>query len=700
MSVGFGSYEIARTGLSVSEQGLNVTGHNISNVNTPGYVRQQLMIASAQYRTEYSRDGMYQLGLGADVEQIRQIRHTFLDNVYRQENTTLGYWESRNKTFQDIQAILGEPMGSGLQNVMNQFWDAWQELSKDPASLTVRALVRQRGEDLVLQVNHLGQQLDKMQEDLNSEIQVRINEVNDITAKIAQLNLKIMTEEVSGDRANDYRDQRNALVDRLSKLVDADVTEMQDGQLAITLGGYFLVNKDEHTSLYAAEDSTGGLFYVPKLEGTDMEVPVKSGIIKGLMESRGEVFGAKGSTENGSPNTKADITFVVDNSAGSGANLEKIKASINKYVDELKSKGLDFNLRLVTFGSSSSMNSMVWDKSNIDAAGSSFAEAVNAITENTGDSGNNFDDSTGVVSALVNTPYRQDASRYAVVFTGESIGGDEGTEVDAAAAAALAASLNAAGVSTSIVAPEGYFTSGAGAGDAGWNSIADATGGKLYSMDSANLDGVMASINKDINSDVNGKISSVGGSSNIIPDLRKRLNALVNIMAREVNALHRSGTTMGNPGGPGDDFFTVINSAYPMEMGNIKLNDNLSDLNNIVASSAGSNGDNTVALSIANLRNESVMKEVNKTLSLDEYYQSIILKVGSGGSEASRISESQLNLVNSADASRKSIAEVSMDEEMTNMMKYKYAYDASSRVLNAIDEMIDTIISRMGLAGR
>src|SRR5690554_1913478 len=170
MAVGFGSYEIARSGMFVNERALYVTGHNISNVNTPGYVRQQAMITTGPFHTMQNRNGVYQLGLGADIQQIRQIRNVFLDNIYRQETTTLGYWEARSKTLSEVEGILGEPMETGLQNVLNQFWDSWQELSKEPDSLTVRALVRQRGEALVHHANHLSTQLDKLQNDLNTEI--------------------------------------------------------------------------------------------------------------------------------------------------------------------------------------------------------------------------------------------------------------------------------------------------------------------------------------------------------------------------------------------------------------------------------------------------------------------------------------------------------------------------------------------------
>ncbi|NMA33625.1 MAG: flagellar hook-associated protein FlgK, partial [Clostridiaceae bacterium] len=319
MGVSFASYEIARSGLTVNERGLYVTGHNIANVNTQGYVRQQAMIKNGPVETVLTRAGLMQFGLGADIQEIRQIRHTFLDNIYRQENTTLGYWEARQKTYIDLQAILGEPMNSGLQNVLNQFWDSWQELAKEPDSLTVRALVRQRSEALVQHINHLGEQLDRLQNDLNNEIMVRIDEINEITRQIAKLNVTILKNEVSGDTASDYRDQRNTLIDRLTKLVKVDVIEMQDGQVDITMGGYFLVQKGVSTDLYAAERKTGENFYVPKLAGTDIEVPVKGGILKGLMESRGEVSGAIGSYENGTPNTKADVVFYVDTSTMSAA---------------------------------------------------------------------------------------------------------------------------------------------------------------------------------------------------------------------------------------------------------------------------------------------------------------------------------------------------------------------------------------------
>ncbi|HHV29564.1 flagellar hook-associated protein FlgK [Acetivibrio mesophilus] len=489
--MGFAGLEIARSGMHVNERALSVTGHNISNVNTKGYARQQAMITTGPYQNCVN----YQLGLGASIQETRQIRHLFLDNIYRNENTSFGYWETRSKTFQEVQTILGDPMGDGLQNVLNQFWDSWQELSKEPDSLTVRALVRQRAEALVHQINHLGSQLDKLQEDLNQEILVRIKEINIITSQIADLNVKIMQEEVCGDNANDYRDQRNLLLDNLSKIANFEFTEKQNGDVEVTLGGYFLVSKGEHMNLVAGKSATNKMFYVPQIEGMDIEIPIRGGILKGLMESRGDVSGS-----------------------------------------------------------------------------------IEGITDPT---------STAVASSV-----------------------------------------------------------------------------------------------------------------NIVSDLKMRLNVLVNSLVTQVNDLHKSGKTLGVPPSDGEDFFTAINPAYPLEMGNIKLNDNLVDLDNIVASQSGASGDNTIALAIANLRDVRAITDTSGVVSLDDYYQTIILIVGTGGSEAERTAENQKTLVASADSQRQSIMGVSMDEEMSYMMKYKFAYSASSRTMNVIDDMLETIITKMGLVGR
>ncbi|MGI6123182.1 MAG: flagellar hook-associated protein FlgK [Acetivibrionales bacterium] len=681
MSISFFGFDSAISGLSANQKALEVTGHNVANLGTPNFSRQSAVMASAPTK----RYGNWFLEMGVDIQQVRQIRHTFNDNIYRAESNNLGYWESRNKAVTDLESILGEPIQKGFQVALNNFWDSFQELSKAPESLTIRALVKQRSDALVNYLNQVGSQINKLQNDLNTEIKSRIDEVNDITEEIAALNVKIMSAEAAGNLPNDYYDQRNELCDRLSKLVEVETWETRDGSMDILVGGYFLVSKGEQTRLIAAPNESLSHFFTPMVEytGGDIPIDVGQGIIKGLMESRGEVSGAKGSYDNGSPNTTGDITIAVDVSNTSADYLSNVKAQISTLVDDLKSRGIDYNLRLVTFGGSAPVTNTSFGK---DAA------ALSAAIPDTPDAGttNNFAD---VINAVNGNSYAEGVNKYLMVFTAESINGD-GTVTDNTTINEYVKTLNSKGIVVSIATDPAYHTQG-DVGENGWDAIADRTGGILYSNTaSTDFTALMEKISFDINKNINTKISTVPGNLNIISSIKKQLNALVNIMAREVNRLHQSGKTLS--GADGGLFFEPIEPNLPMEMGNLKISDSLRDLNNIAASTTDANGDNQIALAIARLRNESLMTGNKKILSLDTYYQNIILDLGNKGYEASTMVDSYSNLVSQADAIRQSVMGVSLDEEMTNMIKYKFAYNANSKVIDVVNQMLETIMYRMG----
>jgi flagellar hook-associated protein 1 FlgK len=683
MSISFFGMDMAISGLSANQKALEVTGHNVANLGTPGFSRQSAVMVSAATR----RYGNWYVEMGTDIQQIRQIRHTFSDNIYRSENNNLGYWESRSKAIIDLQSILGEPMQKGFQVALNNFWDSFQELSKAPESLTIRALVKQRADSLANYLNQVGTQINKLQADLNTEIKVRIDEVNEITEKIAALNVKIMSAEAAGNLPNDYYDQRNELCDRLSKLVSVETWETRDGSMDILVNGYLLVSKGEQTKLVAASNKDLSNFFTPMLQtrGGDVPIDVGQGIIKGLLEARGEVSGAKNSYENGLPNTTSDITIAVDISSTGADNLAKIKANIAAFVEDIKNRGLDYNFRLVTFGGSEAVTNTYFGK---DTA--AFLDAVSLLTTDAG-TGNNFED---VIDAIESNNYPADVNKYLLVFTDESIDGD-GTVADNDTVTSYINRLNKAGITVSVATDPVYHDEG-DTGESGWKAIADKTGGKTYDIENAtDLEEFMIKLSADINSDVNMKMTTTSDDLNIISTVRKQLNALINIMAREINYLHLSGKTLR--GADGGLFFEAIEPTLPICMGNIKVSDALKDLNNIAASTTDANGDNQIALAIAGLRNKNLITGNKKVLSLDTYYQNIILEIGNKGYEAANLTESYQHLVNQADANRQSVMGVSLDEEMTNMIKYKFAYNANARFIDVVNQMLETIMYRMGV---
>lgn len=680
MSISFFGFDVAITGLNANQKALEVTGHNVSNLATAGYSRQSAIMASAQTRSY----GNWKVEMGVDIQQIRQIRHTFNDNIYRSEANGLGYWESRSKAVKDVEAILGEPMTAGVQSALNNFWDSWQELSKAPDSLTIRALVKQRSESLVEHVNHISTQLNKLQADLNNEIKIRIDEVNDITDQIAKINVKIMSAEAAGNSPNDYYDERNTLADRLSKLVKCETWVGQEGNMDILVGGYFLVSKAVQNKLYAAPNKDLSHFYTPRLVNGDVPIDVGTGIIKGLLEARGEVDGSKGNFDNGTPNTTADITIAVDVANTTTAYLDNINDYIETMVNDLESRGLNYNLRLVRFG-----NGPV---TNTDYGTNAAALRAAIPAAPLADTGYSVGDIVNSVTAA--SPFMTNANRYLMVFTGESPNGN-GPVATAPQISGWLTQLNNSGITTSVVTEQAYYDNG-DVGEQGWRAIAGNTGGKVYDINTAaaDYDDLMLTMASDISYDVNTKIATVPQDLNIISSVKRQLNALLNIMAREVNRYHHSGTTLH--GAAGGDFFEPVDPQRPLELGNIRIVSAIKDVNNIAASTIDANGDNTIALTIANLRNKDLMTGNRKVLSLDTYYQNMILDIGNKGYEADTMMDSHSKLVDQADGIRQTVMGVSIDEEMTNMIKYKYAYNANSKVIDVVNQMLDTIMHRMG----
>lgn len=686
MAINFIGLNTAVSGMNSNQKSLEVTGHNISNLGTLGFTRQQAVLQTAH--TRYVANSWVEMG--AAVQEIRQIRHTFLDNIYRREVNALGYWEARMNGVKDLEAILGEPILDGLQSALNEFWDSWQELAKQPDSLTVRALVRQRGEALVYHVNHMGSQINKLQDDINTEIIKRIDEVNQITAKIAELNVTIAKAEVAGNRANDYYDQRNNLVDQLSKLVSAEVREHPDGQMDIIVGGYYLVSKAQQTNIVPSQNAALSHYIIPKVEGLDVQINVGEGAIKGLMEARGMVSGAKGSYDNGTPNTTADITIAVDVSNLTPGYLENLQNNIENYINEIKTRGLDYNLRLVAFDGSG-----VVVNENYGTDEASFIAGLNGLS-GTGAAEPDFG---AVVTTLAESmPFREDANRYVFVYTDQSINGD-GIATSDEQVKEYINRLNANNFKVSVVTEPSHYETGDPA-EHGWNAITQGTGGELYdiSTDAADYSGLLSRIGADTGNDVNKVIVTVDETLDIISSVKKMLNAIISVVAREVNRLQLSGKTL--KGEDGGVFFEPIEPSLPMEMGNIRVALAMKDLNNIVASATDANGDNQIALAVAHLRNESLMEGYSQTLSIDDYYQYIILRVGNMGHDAEQIAMNQQTLVYAADNDRQSIMGVSLDEEMSNMIKFKYAYNAATKTISVINEMLDTLINRTGITGR
>jgi flagellar hook-associated protein 1 FlgK len=216
----------AVSALMTSQSALNTTAHNITNVDTKGYTRQQVIMSDSRYSTVgASRNSGMQIGLGTDVQVIRQVRDRFLDSAFREENSRLGFYQSKSNAIEEVENILGEIEGESFSKILNNLWESMSELAKSPEGLETRGTFIQNATIFVEKSNLIMGQLQDYQKNLNTKVMNNVKRINEIGQEIRNLNEVIAEKEVHGAKANDYRDQRNLLVDELSEMVDVSYRE-------------------------------------------------------------------------------------------------------------------------------------------------------------------------------------------------------------------------------------------------------------------------------------------------------------------------------------------------------------------------------------------------------------------------------------------------------------------------------------------
>ena len=235
----FEGLNVATRGLSASQLAINVTGQNITNASTEGYSRKRI-----EQSAEYRRDGSYgQMGFGVEVYSINRVRDQFIDRLVNDEYTRYGYYSVKDSAFARIEDMFNERKDHALNALLNDFWNGWDDVSKNPESAGARETLRSTTESLVTQFHYLTTQLRSYKETINDEIEARVNKINEITAGIYRCNMTIAaSENTFGNKANDTRDQRDLLLQKLAQMVDVDYFEDEHGILTVSSNGQMLVS--------------------------------------------------------------------------------------------------------------------------------------------------------------------------------------------------------------------------------------------------------------------------------------------------------------------------------------------------------------------------------------------------------------------------------------------------------------------------
>lgn len=581
------------SGLNVSQNALNTTAHNLANVDTKGYVRQQVVIKDWGYESlGQAANYKNMVGLGTATEVVRQIRDRFFDQRYRTEVGRQGYYDAQYQAIQEVEDIFGELEGVSFQNSMEAMWYAIQELGKEPDSIVTRTTFVKNAESFIERAEIIAGQLQAYQINLNTQLKDKVDRINELGVLIRDANIEIRRYEASQqERANDIRDARNLYLDELSNLIEISYKEDSAGIVNVSAEGVPFVNDALVFQVILVPESETSQMLKPvwKSTGTDVfnldKVPTAAnntdiGALKGLLVARGS--------------DTANYTDIPIREEGESENAYAARVrDYNNYVQSSLLRTAQAQFDQLIHGIVTAINDVFAPNMDVELA-------ENIAGYSTGDK----------IKVLAdNAPIGMDS---------------EGTKGEAI--------FNRKGMERyEIVTAKFYVLDSKG------NRVKDELGNDI-------LEDREIYIYNEEDKDDNYSLFTLGEI-----EINKKILQNYSILP-------------------------LSNSKEPAAFDNDAVN-KLIDVWNQQFATLGPN---------------------NSTMNtFKSYYTAFIGELSNRGNTLMEITDNQAFAVDSLDNDRQNIMGVSSDEELTNLIRFQHAYNASARYVNVIDEMLEHIVTRL-----
>ncbi len=275
---------IAKTAIAAQQYGLNVTGHNIANVNNPDFSRQE----ADHISNKPASYAGFLFGTGVNVSEIQQTVDQLLENRLTDEKSAQAMFEEAESYMQVLEGFFDENSEASLNSIISDFWNAWHDLSDNPLGTSERVQIYEKGQKMTEQFNSLSGDLDQVSLDITYEISSTLTQINSLGDDIAELNREILGLEANRT-ANDLRDQRNRLVDEMGELINVNVITQGDGSYIVNAAnGSTLVNGvNSYTLSMTGQQIMWQGSYGSQFDITDN---ISGGKLGGWLEIRDEVI--------------------------------------------------------------------------------------------------------------------------------------------------------------------------------------------------------------------------------------------------------------------------------------------------------------------------------------------------------------------------------------------------------------------------
>ncbi len=605
-----GSLYLGLSGLQMGQNALNTTAHNMANVDTVGYTRQQVQQGTRIYNTisqNASANAYQQLGLGVNYSQVKQVRDYFLDKAYRKEVGRGAFYDTFTSAVEEVENLFQELDGEAFATSIENLWTSVQELAKYPDHAVNQSLFVQRCNEFLTRGQAVYQGLCEYQDDLNYKIKQQVDTMNAYGRRIAELNIEIAKIEGGQiEKANDLKDERNQLIDELAAMGQIECRTDASGNTLISLEGKDFVKADSAHVIGLKYDEVTGFCtpYWTQLAKTKTVNGVK--VVDDI--ERAKLFNM---SREISPDTDTDI--------GSLKAMLYARGDRRATYEDLKDAD--------AYNKEISQSVVMNVQAEFDHLIHGIVTGINKIFKDAAETATAAADAAGLTS-----DYMRDADGFAYTIF----------------------NTKASDILTSADIPAGgYFT---------YDGIKIEAGGAAGELLVTLPDGATKTIEADGLDDVPVTLDD--------------------------------GTQISSDGAGG---FKIKVSHFTLE--NLIINGEIKQAPTLLGFKKD---DDKIDQETADALKDLFMKEeytlnpnVKTKTNFINFYDDMISMVANDGSVLRGISENQQITVDNTYAAREQILGVCSDEEMSNMVMFQNAYNAASRYINVVSEMLEHIINTM-----
>lgn len=619
----FNTLNIGYSGLNVAQVGVNTTSHNISNAETEGYTRQRIVAEAATPLSMAPGN----VGNGADIMDIKRIFDNFVFDRYTKISGDKEYADFSEKTLNELSTYFPEIDGVGIKSDLSEYYNMWQTFADNPDNDSIKLALTEQTKILSQNIGYTQDKVYALQSQVNDQLLVNINEVNELTSQLAEVNGSIdVAEGGGGYTANDLRDKRSSLERSIIRLIGGNVTNADlssniqfnsssntaTGSYTFDVNGFNLVDGQTSHKIHIDNANNANKFYELSFERQDgqlipMDENISGGIVGAILDLRGT---SELRSESGTPSDGILQNVVTQmNSFASGL----IESTNNLYAqnstDKMTSNILEINPTNSMVNSNLNIKTGKFDIVIYDIDGNITASReidINVATVMTGVSGSNSIEGQ-VLNSIDdndNGSGLDDIDDFLQFNWATYASGDTAMELFMNPAQA------ATGYTFSIVdnTLDGNFADGTNfAGALGLSRFFD--GNNAHNIDLKSAFKVNSTL-------ISGGKAPVSGDNTLAMDMVQQ------------------------------QF-----EKYDYDIGNITYNTTIYGMFDIIATDVGTKTNAAI------LYNETITAQYNATEL--EYY---------------------------------GISKVSIDEEMTNLIKYQTSYGAAAKVITTVDQMMETLL--------